>query len=534
MKTLVDVLKQAADYSENVQRRTVEFYIDNDHIYELSYSDLYKNSGKIAGQLKKSGIKKGDYVVLQIIDMRAYLYSFWACQMIGAIPVPLPVSRRAFKNSESDNKIANVRKKLVESFLLFDNSQKSKYDVTEKNICISNYIDLLDELSEFNDIDVSEDDVSFVQFSSGSTSEPKGIVLKHKNIIENMRQISERLGLDGVQCCANWMPLTHDMGFIAFHLMPLKHFSNSILFATDLFLRNPLEFLRVAGKSKSEFIGLSNSMIEMIIKISKNKDLSRIDLSNLKHILNGSEPINCASSDMFNAIFAKCGLSSKSMCYCYGMAEASLVISLSKNEDISRMKVDEEEYYREKIVPDENSNFEIPFVGQPLDKLDVIIADNDGKALEDGQIGEICIRGKNVMESYLNMDSSQYFLDNGFFKTGDKGFIFDNKIAIIGRIKDIIFKNGVNYYSHDLERIIIQLYPEMINKVAIVQANQKKKGRIIMFVSSDIENIDEKFKKLNIELVHRVGFMVEEHIEVKEFPRTESGKIQRFKLLVQY
>lgn len=533
MKVLMDILLNAAKYGgEN--KAQLDVYRDSEHIYTITYERLFFDAKRTASAFSEAGIKKGDYVVFQILDIIGYLYSFWACQVLGAIPVPLPVNVRKYNNSENYNKIQNVRKEISNSYILFEDFQKELYENQDNSICITTVIADLSKYPKHDLVDIFEEDVAFVQFSSGSTSAPKGVVLTHENIIENMRQISERLELEETKCCASWMPLTHDMGFVAFHLMPLKHFAHSILFAPELFVRNPMYFLNVVGQSEAEIIGLSNTMIEMILKIVKSRKPEGLNLSSLSCILNGSEPINCSSAETFVSVFGEYGLPDDCMSYCYGMAEASLVISLSKKRDNAYIRVNTDKYYHEEIEIDDNSNQIIPFVGQPLDGMDIIIIDSDEKILEDGQIGEICIKGKNVMRGYLNKDNEEFFTKTGYFKTGDKGFIFENRVAIVGRIKDIIFKNGVNFYSHDLERIICELFPEMTNKCAVVQEDGKKANMIIFYVDRTIDENAEKFKKMNVELVKRVGFMLEEMKLVKEFPRTEGGKIQRFKLVSNY
>lgn len=534
-KTLVDVLKHAADECNNIEKRFIRIFKDHKQFYEIPYSLLYERAKKLATAFSGKGIKKNDYVIFQIGDMPEYLYTFWACEFIGAIPVPLPVNIRRFEATESSKKVNNVRTLLEGSFLIYGDSNASMYgNADERNINISKLMLKIDSYDSYEKENAEEDDIAFVQFSSGSTSNPKGVVLKHKNIIKNMEQISERLPLNGVKCCANWMPLTHDMGFIAFHLMPMKHSSNAILYSTELFMRNPLDFLKCVGETKSEFIGLSNSMIDIILKLMKVKKVDNLDLSALKFILNGSEPISCKSANLFLEVFKPYGLPENSMCYCYGMAEASLVVSVMEKSDNPSLRVNERDYYQEIITLDEDSEMEIPLVGKPLLDLEVIILDHNGVIRKENEIGEICIRGKNVMDGYLNIENNDFFTADGYFRTGDKGFLSDGKIAVIRRIKDIVFKNGVNYYSHDLERIVGEIYPEMINKCAAVQVNEKGKGnRIVLFIN-DAENADAKCRHINAEMVKKVGFMFEKFIQTDNFPRTMGGKIRRFKLADQY
>lgn len=540
METLIDVLCQAAKKCKEGNTHTIRVFMEKGKYREITYELLYMKAGKFASALREQGVQKKDYIIFQINDISTYLYSFWACQMIGAIPVPLPVEVNKCEETEAISKIKNVSKILQNAYLLHDGMKESSYygkmGIEENRIIdgasMIRESDTYMMLSEYN---VDREDVAWIQFSSGSTSTPKGVVLKHKNIIKDMEQISERLQLEGTQNCANWMPLTHDMGFIAFHLMPLKHNSNATLFSPVLFMKDPFGFLKEVSECKAEMVGLSNSLIELFIKMGKMLRPDMLDLSNLRYILNGAEPVNCASARQFLEIYGQVGLRSDAMCFCYGMAEASLAISIARG-DVGSIKVDRTQFYKGKVVPVKEDGIEVALLGKVLKDLEVLILDDDGTILPDDCIGEIAIRGENVMDGYLGMDREGFFNQEGFFLTGDKGFLHDGYLAVSGRVKDIIFRNGSNYYSHDLETIVSQLYPKLLNQCAAVQMkNLKGRQSLILFVTRDIVHFDKEMQSsINKEMMRQVGFIFEQFLFIDKLPRTSSGKIQRFKLLEEY
>lgn len=423
METLIDVLCQAAKKCKEGNTHTIRVFMEKGKYREITYELLYMKAGKFASALREQGVQKKDYIVFQINDISTYLYSFWACQMIGAIPVPLPVEVNKYEETEAITKIKNVSKALPNAYLLHDGMQESAYygkmGIAENRIIDGvSMIRKSDTYEMFSEYNVNPEDVAWIQFSSGSTSTPKGVVLKHKNIIKDMEQISDRLQLEGTQNCANWMPLTHDMGFIAFHLMPLKHNSNATLFSPVLFMKDPFGFLREVSDCKAEMVGLSNSLIELYIKMGKMLRPDMLDLSSLRYILNGAEPVNCASARQFLDIYGKAGLRSDAMCFCYGMAEASLAISIARG-DVASIMADRTQFYRGKVIPVKEDGIEIALLGKVLKDLEVLILDDDGTILPDDCIGEIAIRGENVMDGYLGMDREGFFNQEGFFLTGD-------------------------------------------------------------------------------------------------------------------
>ena len=538
MKILTDVLDGAADYSEHTEQRVLTAFVNKDKYSVIPYEHIRYVALRLASALKECGVEKGSYVIFQIIDIPRYVYSFWACQYLGAVPVPLPVMNKKGDEIESIVKLKNIYEILSHSFILCENENielcKNIVGQKEDRILHSNVlIRKANHYKPYSERNVTEEDIAMIQFSSGSTSTPKGVILRHKNIIKNMEQINERLELEGTQNCASWMPLTHDMGMIAFHLMPLKYYSNSSLFQPDLFLRNPLNFLKHVAETKAEFVGFTNSILELYLKLANPLVLKGLDLSHLRCILNGAEPINCASADKFMEVFGAYGLPKKSMCFCYGMAEASLVIAITAVNETDRVMLDTKELVYGKINCKSGELSAVPQVGRPMIDLDVVILSKDGETKKEDIIGEICIKGENVTEGYINTEGTALFTNTGYLRTGDKGFLHEGRLAVTGRIKDIIFKNGANYYSHDLERIVYSVIPELQGRCAVAQiCKQGKEEKLALFLlTTEEKTILELKKKINGEMLKRLGFSFEAYVLTDEFPRTSSGKIQRFMLV---
>lgn len=518
----------------------------------VTYQQLYQNACGVLFQLQSWGIKPDDELIMAIEDNEVFLNVFWACLLGKIIAVPVTAST----NNENKLKILKIWMTLKRPYLI--TTQKLLNDL-KKLICekqINNIIDtfryrvfLVDNIKETfsrgNIYDVARDDIAFIQFSSGSTGDPKGVVLTHHNLLTNINAIIKCAAITLEDSALSWLPLTHDMGLIGFHLTPLVLGINQYLLPTSLFMRHPMLWLTKANQHKVTLLSSPNFGYKYFLSFFKPEMVKDWDLSHIRLIFNGGEPISSRLCNDFLDILEQYGLKKQAMFPVYGLAEASLAVTFPPPEEelisvhLNREKLNIGDFARE--VEQENSDG-ITFVdlGYPVAGCSIRICDADNQVLGNDRIGYIQIKGANVTSGYYNNDqvSTETISQDGWLNTGDLGFIRNGRLVVTGRAKDIIFINGQNYYSHDIERIAQEVGGVELGGVAafgVPDAQQQNEAIILaVLFKKEVEKFLPLAINLKRQIFKEIGLDVKAVIPVKKIPKTTSGKIMRFKLKEMY
>lgn len=384
------------------------------------------------------------------------------------------------------------------------------------------------------------ENIAFIQFSSGSTGDPKGVVLTHDNLVTNIFQMIKGSNANKDDCFLSWMPLTHDMGIIGMHLVPSMLGALQYLMPTSVFIRRPTLWLAKVDEhnitiTSSPNFGYSYFLMHFKPEIAKHWDLSHVRL-----ILNGAEPISPNLCKQFLDALSIYKLSRTAMFPVYGLAEASLGVTFPPLEEVLTTKTIKRQHLNigEKIISNsDNMEGTVDFVdvGYPLEGLEVSITDVNGAKLEECTIGNIQIKGKNVTRGYYNnTEKTSETIQNGWLKTGDIGFIENGRLVITGRAKDIIFVNGQNIYPHDIERVAESLEEIKLGYIAAcgVVNEHIQSDQIILFVlhKKDLASFIPLIKELKGLISKEMGINIHKIIPVKKLPKTTSGKIERYKL----
>lgn len=517
----------------------------------MSYRQLYDAALGTLSFFQSLGIQPKNELVIQIEDNKTFIIIFWACIVGGIIPVPLTVG----KNDEHRKKIFNVWPVLNNPYLI---TFQSNFDKLSELAGSSEPDAIYNEIkSRFINQDAigafcgegtifnaSENDIAFIQFSSGSTGNPKGVVLTHKNLITNIAAISNASAYTPADSVLSWMPLTHDMGLIGFHLNPLFSGMHQYLMPTSLFVRRPDMWLRKASEHNVSILCSPNFGYEYVLKHWDNHAWDDLDLSCVRLIYNGAEPISKKICDNFIERLAGYGLKKEAMCPVYGLAEASLAVSISGLEDeIIAVAIDRHHLNTgDKISFIKQGENAVSFlnVGKAVNNCSTRITDDANNPVQDHIIGHVQIKGENVTAGYYNNEEAtkKVITADGWLKTGDMGFISQGSIYITGRAKDIIFINGKNYYSHDLERVAEEVEGIELNKIVVAGYfdHDFQKEQVIAFVfhRGNVQEFIPVAAALKTLINLKVGFELNKIIPVKIIPRTTSGKLQRFRLLEQY
>jgi acyl-CoA synthetase (AMP-forming)/AMP-acid ligase II/acyl carrier protein len=501
--------------------------------------------------MQQRGMRPGDEVVVFTKSNESFLIAFWAAILGGIVPVPVAVGisdEHRFKLFRILDQLRNGRlytdqgllDRLLE-FAVSENMPDVKRALETDTIVEGN----IESTSAGEPASLDPDQLAFIQYSSGSTSEPKGICLTHRNLATNIRASCERLEWHEDDQCLSWMPLTHDMGLIGYHLTVFAAGMNQAIMDTSLFVRRPLLWLSKASELRATQLCSPNFGYKHFLKLFKRKGLDNLDLSAVRLILNGAEPISYELCEEFLTALAPYGLRRSAMFPVYGLAEATVGVTYPKpGTEYSKITVDRHSLrigspYEPKEPGDADA---IAFVkvGTPIRDCEVRITDNDDRPLADGNIGNIDIRGGNVTQGlYHNVEEeAKIFTEDGWLRTGDCGVFVDGQLVITGRSKDIIIVNGQNYYPHDIEEVVARLDGLDLGKVVVagVNAKQNQTEEVLAFV------LYRKDPALFIYLAYQVrstigaqiGIEVDHVIPVQRIPKTTSGKIQRAHLVDAY
>jgi amino acid adenylation domain-containing protein/non-ribosomal peptide synthase protein (TIGR01720 family) len=514
---------------------------DGSELFE-SYESLYFNAKCILGSLQKQGFQKGSYIIFQTNNNLFFVRLFWGCILGGMIPVPLSVPLLASPDTEAFKKLVKVSEQLSNASIISDkrnlNTFRENYEAN--NLKYLEYETLASNLEEGQCVTVNCQDIAYVQYSSGSTGNPKGVKLTHKNLVYNLSQISERMKLNKNDIMASWLPLTHDMGLIGYHLTPIFMGISHSLLNSVLFLKKSWLYFQKCTQLKATVLASPNFGLDWMMKTIKDSHLDNIDLSSVRNIMCGAEPISMDTIRRFYEKFSPYGLREKTIHQVYGMAEACVAVtipleghnrSVCINRHKARIGLEVED-----VETKEPNAAAFAIVGQPLNGMELMIVDDEDHILEENYIGNIVIKGKNVFGGYMNQDTSP-FNEQGFFNTGDLGFLRNGELIVMGRKKDILFVNGQNYYASDIENMLTLAIPQLSQVVVCgVRDQLSSRDEIIVFVHDrqDAKAFLPLAQQVQNMVLERIGIAADYVIPIKTIPKTTSGKVQRYRLIERF
>lgn len=518
----------------------------------VRYGELYERALGILHHLQDLGAKPGDRLLLFLGNNEAFIDAFWAGILGGIVPVPVAPGI----SDEHRHKLLRIAAQLGRPFLYTErrllerirnfadeHQQQQGYARLAERAFVTD--DLVD-ISRAGRIHASRpEDPAFVQYSSGSTSSPKGVVLTHANLLANMRGVTEAVRYTDQDISLSWMPLTHDMGLIGFHIFLLGNRINMHQMATELFVRRPVLWLQTASNVHATLLCSPNFGYRHYLKVLGDRALDALDLSSVRIIFNGAEPISLALCDEFMDRCAPARLARNAMFPVYGLAEASVAVSFpplgsayhASHFDRHRLNPGQQVA----ILPDSDLNaVTLVAVGGAIPLCELRIAGDDDRPLADEHVGHIQIRGENVTSGYLDAPEANAAVHtaDGWLRTGDLGVVHGRELYITGRHKEILFVNGQNYYPHDLEAVALEVVGIELGKIVIsgVRASGAESDALVVFVLNRGELADflPLAQRVARQIGEHAGLAVDAVVPVRRIPKTTSGKVQRHLLEVEY
>jgi surfactin family lipopeptide synthetase A len=544
IKTLSDLLQAAAnEYPEH----GIGIVQPDVRVHFITYPELLSRARFLSNGLKEAGFIPGEKVILLLNRNEDVIHFFWACVLGGLVPTILqpPVSFTELNppaiKVENVNRVLGSPRMIVSAELARD----FRSEMINRQQLITTELIESKSLAGRDPVPGRETDIAFIQFSSGSTGDPKGIMLTHKNILTNLQAISKGLDFTIHHTTVNWMPLYHDMGLVGYHLAPVFGKYNQYLIDTVDFVKRPALWLDIMDRVRCTITGCPNFGQALLLRYLKNKGPGTWDLSSIKAVTNGAEPISIKVMNEFIEKMAPYGFRREAMMPVYGMAEATLAISFSPLHQgplitsFDRRLIQTEG----KVVranPGSGGAVELVSVGKALNDVMIRIVNGKGQPLKESVVGQIEIMGDNITSGYYGNEVDHTLTFHGpWLRTGDNGFFYEDNLYITGRTKDIIFIRGQNLYAHDLENLAIQYYDIPYGKLIISGVFDERKGRdiILLFLSGSLNpETLETFQKLKTFYRTTYGITIDKCVPIRsnQIPRTSSGKIQRYRLVAAY
>jgi acyl-CoA synthetase (AMP-forming)/AMP-acid ligase II/NADP-dependent 3-hydroxy acid dehydrogenase YdfG/acyl carrier protein len=505
-------------------------YIEENGRIEQTYSELYIEAKKVAGYLKKKGIKAGDKVIFQIAQRKDYIECFWACMIIGAIPAPLAILDDYGSENVNVNKLYNIWNLLDHPVVL---TTEDTVDFFKKMKAQDRFSSLevlamgKDESMEEGMYDWEKEDTCIILFTSGSTGIPKGVCLSHRNIIGRTLGEIQMYGLDQSDVDFNWMTLTHAAGLFWSHIRSMYLDILQAQVNSQVIVNAPNKWIEMLSEFKATLTWAPN-FAYALVNANVDKIKKDSDLSNLRHAFASGESNISKNLRLFINNMKQFNMPGTAIVPSFGMTETSSCIT----------------YYNQYIL--ENSSDEDHFipVGEPIPGVELRIVDDEGKLCREGETGHLEATGETFTKGYYNNDKAneESFSKDGYLITGDLGYIVDNQLTLTGREKDIIIINGLNYYVQDFEAAVDELpYVKSSYTVATPIPNNDGNEEIGIFFAPEDKSFFEEDEKEIQKTINNIKKVVREKcllnpeyvipIKISDSARTELGKKQRNKYI---
>jgi fatty-acyl-CoA synthase len=566
-ETLVEVIRHRGIHDAN---RTHLLITEDDEHGErqrtLTFGELYTAAQRCAEELARRGVPAGARVSLMLPTSQQFFICYASILLAGAVPVPIYPPFRAdrieeyaerqsailnnagvcllltFRRAEA---VANLLKPRVKSLLSVVEAAKLLEAAEKEPPPAPGALPAFLSGSRLR----KRSDIALLQYTSGSTGDPKGVVLTHANLLANMRAVAEAVQLGPSDVGVSWLPLYHDMGLIGAWLTLLLHGVPLVVMSPLAFLTRPERWLQAFGKHKGTIAAAPNFAYELCVRKISDQAMEGVNLSSWRAALNGAEPVNPETLDRFIERFSKYGFKREAMLPVYGLAEASLAVTvppLTRGPLVDR--VERDAFTMQGLAvpakPDDDTAISFVSAGKPVPRHDVMIVDEQGKEMADRTEGFLWFRGASSTSGYYqNPGETAKLLPQGpakqpaefpWVNSGDRAYRADGEFFVTGRVKDIIIKAGRNLYPHEVEELAA--HAEGIRKGCIVAFGLKDKESgteklVVVAESSEAENAKRAAiaSAITEEVSRGLGLPPDrvELVPPGSIPKTSSGKLRR-------
>jgi fatty-acyl-CoA synthase len=514
----------------------------------FTYMRLYAEAERRASHLSGLGLIKGDRLALMMGEAQEFVMSFLGCVIAGIVPAPIspPMATKAGEHflSTAARIIDDAgAKALLTTGLSKPFAEQALHRASEHARLITTEDAFAGDPPPFDRPQAHPEDICFLQYTSGSTTSPRGVIVTHANLMANAVAFLGPQGLNAGphEMGISWLPHYHDMGLIGFILAPIIMNRPVVILPITSFARDPRVWLKAIDKYRGTISYAPNFAYAQVVKRLRDHDLDSLDLSCWRVAGCGAEPIHAPTLRNFAERLAPAGFRPEAFLPSYGLAESTLAVSIHRNGEPLRIdRVDVESLKLGKAHPATENNgrmSEIVSCGLPLPDHQVSIINEEGMTLPEREIGEVTVRGPSVTRGYFrNPEATAATWSDGWLRTGDLGYMADGELYICGRSKELIIIRGANYYPQDIELAARDLPGIKRGNVVAFSVNDGREERLVIMAEADSREGDALRQAIASRIreatgldVHRVAL-----VPVGTLLRTTSGKLQRRKMKQLY
>ncbi|OGO10732.1 MAG: hypothetical protein A2Y53_02740 [Chloroflexi bacterium RBG_16_47_49] len=511
MKTFVHALLK--QYDVNPQSKALHLLLDQKPDKSITYSDLIHGSAGYTAALKNAGIQAGEVVILILQHSEALVYAFFGSILQGAIPAIMPfLTEKLSPEQYRRSLMALFEITAPAAIITYPEFLGEVHQAIKPGSSVRVVLDCsqINPQSEFtnssfdNGLNRSPQDIALLQHSSGTTGLQKGVALSHQAIFNQLESYSRALSLNLSDVVVSWLPLYHDMGLIAGFILPILSNVPLILLSPFDWVRAPHKLLHGVTKYRGTLSWLPNFAYNFCAQKIRQRDLEGIDLFTWRAVSNCSEPMYWKSHQMFLDRFQPYGLQSSALTTCYAMAENVFAVSQGGiNEPVTIDSISQRGLLVDRIArPSINGEDQITMLsaGHPIDDTRIRILDQYHNDVPERHLGEVAISSNCMLTSYYNRpDLSTIAFQDGWYLTGDMGYLAKDEVYVTGRKKDLIIVGGKNIYPQDLEYLASEVQGVHPGRVVAFGIPNEATGTEDVVIIAEMDLIKNDFDGLDFE-----------------------------------
>ncbi len=539
--TLVDALL----FHTSIHKDQVHLLLENptEENEELSYQDLLDGARQLGAGLQASGLQPGNSVAIMLPTGVDYFFSFLGILLAGGVPVPLYPPVRPSQIEEHLRRHRKILSNCMAKILITLPEVKPVARLLRAQVENLNHIvsvkEILKDNATFFDVPIQSDDIAFLQYTSGSTGDPKGVVLTHANLLANIQAMGQVTKVTSGDVFVSWLPLYHDMGLIGAWLGSLFHGAKLVIMSPLSFLARPERWLWAIHNHGGTLSASPNFGYELCCNRLDDRSLEGLDLSSWRLAFNGAEPVSPDTLINFEKRFRPYGFNECSSAPVYGLAESSVGLAfppLGRSPLIDHIQRDI--FVKSGTAVPENTDLKsLRFVacGRPLPGHQIRIVDKNNRELPERQEGRLQFKGPSTTNGYFrNPDQTRALFHGNWLDSGDLAYMADGDIFITSRIKDVIIRGGRNIYPHEVEDAVGNINGVRNGGVVVFGSHDKRSAteRIIILAETRArkeETINQLKKKIADISIDLVGMVADKIVLAPPGTvlKTSSGKIRR-------
>ncbi len=492
-------------HNQTHPNQTHVYLLDDDTgPHKVSFGEFLNEGRAFAAGLRGLGLERGEAVAIMLPTGSDYLFSFLGVLLAGGVPVPIYPPARISQVEDHFRRHARILGNARVTTLLTFHQVKQVTRLLASQVEGIKRIVTPDELrgqGTLGEIFIpAADDIAFLQYTSGSTGSPKGVVLTHRNIMKSGESMREALEVTASDVFVSWLPLYHDMGLIGALLCSVLYGYPLVLMSPLTFLRRPESWLKAIQGYGGTVSGGPNFAFELCLRRIRDEDIDGLDLSSWRLAFNGAEPVSPSTLAAFAERFGPYGFEPRALTPVYGLAEATLGVAFTPVNRGPRIdRIDRDALARgARAVPAEPGDSEVvEFVssGVPIPGFEVRIVDETGHETGEREEGELEFRGPSTTSGYYrNPEATEALFHDDWLRSGDRGYIAEGEVYVTGRIKDVVIRGGRNIYPYELEEGIGDIEGVRRGCVAVFGASDAQSGTERLVVVAETRDKDESRK----------------------------------------